>query len=95
MLLNTGAALAINREFGILEGQIFSLMHPAIMFFLFGASCYAAYLGIQWRRVRELAEEIKALKAERPPAAEGSEALPSSLDQIIADKEKVCFCFSK
>jgi len=94
LLLDTGAAHAINRELGILEGQIFSLMHPAIMFFLFGSSLYAAYLGFQWRRTRELADEIKALKAQRAPASVGPDgqpipAPPSPVDSIIKEKEAV------
>lgn len=92
LLLDNSAAFAINREYGILEGQIFSLMHPAIMFFLFGASVYAGYLGFQWRRTRELANEIKALKSQRAPATVGADgqpvqAPPSPLDSQIAQLE--------
>ena len=50
--------MAIGREYGIIEGQIMSLMHPAFMFFLLGSSLYAGYLGFQWRRARELVTEI-------------------------------------
>lgn len=93
LLLDTSAALAINREYGIVEGQIFSLVHPAIMFFLFGSSVYAGYLGFQWRRTRELAEEIKGLKTQKAPAAVGPDgqpiaAPPSPLDQQISELEK-------
>lgn len=96
LLLDTSAALAINREYGIVEGQIFSLIHPAIMFFLFGSSVYAGYLGFQWRRTRELAEEIKGLKTQKAPAAVGPDgqpisAPPSPLDQQISELEKVRF----
>ena len=94
LLLDTSSALAINREYGIIEGQIFSLMHPAIMFFLFGSSVYAGYLGFQWRRTRELAGEIKDLKSQKAPAAVGADgqpiaAPPSPLDQQISELEKV------
>lgn len=97
MLLDNGAALAIGREYGILEGQIASLTHPALMFFLFGASCYAGYLGFQWRHTRELATQIKELKAQRKPSSVGPdgqtvEAPPSPLDGEIAALEKVCSC---
>jgi hypothetical protein len=92
LLLDNPAALAIGREYGIIEGQIFSLIHPAMMFFLFGSSVYAGYLGFQWRRTRELASEIKALKAQRAPAKVGpdGEAVtspPSSLDEQISALE--------
>lgn len=90
-LLISEPALAIGREYGIVEGQIFSLIHPAFMFFLLGASLYAGYLGFQWRRARELATEIKELKAQRGAAApaEGEAAPPSPLDSTIANLEKV------
>jgi hypothetical protein len=92
-LLQANPALAIDREYGILEGQIFSLMHPAVMFFLFGATVYTGYLGLQWRRTRALAEEIKELKAQRVPVAanaQGSEAsTPSSKDGVEAEISKL------
>lgn len=92
-LAECSPAQAIGREYGILEGQIFSLMHPAFMFFLLGSSIYAGYLGFQWRRTRELATEIKELKAQRsasvPPDAEGSETAPSPLDGTIKNLENV------
>jgi hypothetical protein len=93
-ILAEGPAHAIGREYGILEGQIASLVHPGMMFFLFGASCYAGYLGLQWRHTRELAGEIKELKAQRAPAKVGPDgeavpAPPSPLDSQIAEKEKV------
>lgn len=65
-----------------------SLMHPAFMFFLLGASCYAGYLGFQWRRARELATEIKDLKAQLPKPAEGETAPPSPLDATIKSLEE-------
>lgn len=92
-LVMSDPALAIGREYGIVEGQIFSLMHPAFMFFLLGASLYAGYLGFQWRRVRELGTEIKGLKAQRdasaPKSEEGGERPPSPLDATIASLESV------
>lgn len=92
--LRAGAAHAINREYGFVEGQILSLTHPAIMFFLFGASIYAGYLGLQWRRTRELAEEIKTLKAQRPKVPVGADGEPiqapeTPIDTQIAALESV------
>lgn len=103
-LLQASPALAINREYGILEGQIFSLMHPAVMFFLFGATVYTGYLGVQWRRTRELGEEIRGLKAQRVPvsanadAGEGSSDAPpppsanSGVEAEISRLEAVSIC---
>lgn len=92
-LVMSDPALAIGREYGIVEGQIFSLMHPAFMFFLLGSSLYAGYLGFQWRRVRELGTEIKGLKAQRdasaPKSEEGGERPSSPLDGTIASLESV------
>ena len=94
LLLDIPAALAINREYGILEGQIFALMHPGMMFFLFGSTIYAGYLGLQWRHTRELATEIKTLKSQKPAAKVGEDGQPiatpsSPLDQQISELEKV------
>ncbi|GAB4815183.1 hypothetical protein N2152v2_002229 [Parachlorella kessleri] len=72
-LLGTGAAQAVDGEFGLLEGRTAALIHPALMAFLFGASLYAGYLGLQWRRIRELGTKVKELKDQLPkPDAEGN-----------------------
>ena len=34
----------------LLTGKAVSLIHPAIMLFLFSASAYTAWLGFQWRQ---------------------------------------------
>jgi hypothetical protein len=93
LLLDAGAAQAIGREYGFVEGQIMSLTHPFFMFFLFGASVYTGYLGFQWQRTRNLGEEIKALKKERKPAIVGADGqmVPQSspLDAEISAMEAV------
>jgi len=48
------AALAKGGEFGIFEGRIVSLAHPAMMAVCYAASAFAAYTGFQWRRLREI-----------------------------------------
>ncbi|XP_011625156.1 uncharacterized protein LOC18438893 [Amborella trichopoda] len=55
-------ALAINGEFGLLEGRTVSLVHPIVMGSLFVYSLWAGYLGWQWRRVRTTQNEINELK---------------------------------
>ena len=40
-------ALAKGGELGLLERRTAALVHPAMMFFLLGASCYAGFLGFQ------------------------------------------------
>ena len=44
-------AIAKDGELGILEGRTGALIHPAIMGFLFAASLWTGYLGLQWKRV--------------------------------------------
>jgi len=72
----------------LLTGQLVSLVHPAMMFFLFGASGWAGWLGWQWRRTREIGGEIKDLKADLPPAGPDGARPPSpALDAQIAGLE--------
>lgn len=59
-------AAAKGGEYGLFEGRTMSLIHPALMFFLLGASLYNAYSGFQWRRVRTLGTEISNLKKQIP-----------------------------
>ena len=70
-----------------------SLLHPAMMFFLFGATGYTGWLGLRWRRTREIPDLVKALKAQLPkaaPAVDGAAATPrppSPLDGQISELE--------
>ena len=61
------AALAKGGQYGIFEGRIVSLAHPTIMAVVYGASAFAAFTGYQWRRLREIGNEISELKAEQKP----------------------------
>ncbi|XVF33113.1 hypothetical protein REPUB_Repub17cG0140400 [Reevesia pubescens] len=60
--LDTQDALAVNGEFGILEGRSFALIHPIVMAGLFFYTLWAGYLGWQWRQVRTIQNEINELK---------------------------------
>ena len=82
-------AYAAGGEFGILEGRIFSLIHPIVMISLFVATGYAGYLGWQWRRVRTIQDDINALKKQVPVAAEGQTA-PSPIEAQIKELSEVC-----
>lgn len=89
-ITSVGAAMAKDGEFGLLEGRTAALIHPAMMFFLFAATGYAGYLGFQWRRLREVGEEIRAAKAALPAVPEGAAApAPSEATQKIEALEKV------
>ncbi|KAL1511304.1 hypothetical protein AB1Y20_006109 [Prymnesium parvum] len=61
------AALAKDGEFGIFEGRIVSLAHPVVMALMYSASAYAAFSGLQWRRLREIGTEISELKEQQKP----------------------------
>lgn len=88
LLLHADAAFAKDGEFGILEGRTAALLHPAIMLTLFGATLYAGYLGYQWKRTREIGDEIKDLKKQLPALAADGVRPPSPLDAAVEQKEK-------
>ncbi|XVF80285.1 hypothetical protein PTKIN_Ptkin15bG0058400 [Pterospermum kingtungense] len=86
--LDAKDALAVNGEFGILEGRSFALVHPIVMGSLFFYTLWAGYLGWQWRRVRTLQNEINELKKQvkpTPVTPEGKpvEAAPSPVELKI------------
>jgi hypothetical protein len=68
--------LAKGGEFGIFEGRIVSLAHPAVMSLMYGASAFSAFSGYQWRRLRTIGDDIKEVKAQIKP-------LQAKLDALI------------
>ena len=78
------AALAKGGEYGIFEGRIVSLAHPAIMATVYAASAWSAFSGWQWRSLREIGttitEEKAKLKAVQSmvAAAEAKEEAPDA-----------------
>ena len=90
-------AHASGGEFGLFEGRTAALLHPAGMGALYATTLYAGYLGLQWRRVRTVGDEIAELKATLPAdevAAAASEAgkkiaeLTATRKELIAGKFK-------
>ncbi|KAL2336239.1 hypothetical protein Fmac_010685 [Flemingia macrophylla] len=67
LLTLSDVALAVDGEFGILEGRTFALIHPVVMISLFLYTLWAGYLGWQWRRVRTIQNEINELKKQVKP----------------------------
>ena len=63
-------------QYGILAGKTASLIHPTVMAALFGTSLYSGYLGLQWRRLRGLSEEIKDLQKQGPILSTGPAKFP-------------------
>ena len=52
--------------YGILAGRSASMLHPITMMALLGTSLYSGYLGLQWRRLRGLSDNIKELQGQMP-----------------------------
>ncbi|KAL2490266.1 hypothetical protein Adt_25894 [Abeliophyllum distichum] len=76
LFLDTEDALAVDGQFGILEGRSFALIHPIVMSGLFLYTLYAGYLGWQWRRVRTVQDEINELKKQVKPVAVTPDGTP-------------------
>jgi len=74
---------AFANEYGIFAGRTASMLHPVTMFALFATSVYSGYLGLQWRRLRGLSDEIKALSSQLPLLSSGPAKYPVS-DMIAA-----------
>ncbi|KAG2453629.1 hypothetical protein HYH02_001844 [Chlamydomonas schloesseri] len=87
LLLGADAANAADGSYGLLEGRTVALIHPAVMGFLFFGTLYAGYLGWQWKRTRELGDEIRDLKKALPAAGPDGVRPPSPNDSVIAAKE--------
>lgn len=78
LFLDPQDALAVDGEFGILEGRSLALIHPIVMSGLFAFTLYAGYLGWQWRRVRTIQDEINELKKQVKPVAVTPDGLPAT-----------------
>lgn len=68
-------ALAKGGEYGIFEGRIVSLAHPTVMALMYAASAWAAFTGLQWRRLREIGSQITELKAKQKGYALSAESV--------------------
>lgn len=87
LLLQADPAMAVDGAYGILEGRTVALIHPAVMLFLFGGTLYAGYLGYQWKRTREVGDEIRELKKQLPAVGADGVRPASPVDSVIAQKE--------
>lgn len=89
-------ALAVNGEFGILEGRSVALVHPIVMGSLFVYTLWAGYLGWQWRRVRTIQSDINELKKQVKPTpvtpdGKPAETAPSPVEIKIQQLTEVGF----
>ena len=71
-------AFAKDGEYGIFENRAASMLHPLTMAALFCTSLYSAYLGLQWRRLRGLGDEMKFLSSQLPVLSSGPAKFPVS-----------------
>ena len=71
-------ASAAGGAYGIFEGKLASMAHPVTMLALFGTSVYSGYLGLQWRRLRGIGEELKELTKQMPKLSSGQAKSPIS-----------------
>ena len=84
MLLPVQAAYAKDGAYGILEGRIASLMHPTTMALLFLTSLYSLSLGLEWRKLRTLGDDIKQLNAQLPKLASASAPVRYPLSKVVS-----------
>ena len=76
LLMPVQEAFAIGGEYGLLEGRIGSMLHPFTMLALFGTSVYSGYLGLQWRKLRDIGEQLKQLNSNIPKLSSGTASFP-------------------
>lgn len=84
MLLPVQAAYAKDGAYGIFEGRIASLMHPTTMALLFLTSLYSLSLGLEWRKLRTLGDDIKQLNAQLPKLASASAPVRYPLSKVVS-----------
>ena len=92
LLLPLQDAMAKGGEYGLLEGKIGSTLHPFTMLALFLTSVYSGYLGLQWRRLRDVGEQLKQLSADIPKLSSGVTAsfpLSATISKLQAESSSL------
>lgn len=79
---------AMANEYGIFAGRTASMLHPVTMLMLFLTSVYSGYLGLQWRRLRGISDEIKDYQKQLPVLSSGQATYPLS-DKIKSINEQI------
>ena len=84
-------AHASGGEFGILEGRSAALLHPIGLGSLYAVTLYAGWLGLQWRRVRTVGDEIAGLKKTLPEdaAAAAGSAVAKQIDELTSTRKEL------
>jgi hypothetical protein len=95
IVLSAQDAFAKGGEFGVLEGRTAALVHPFFLGIMYATSLYAGYLGLQWRKVRTVGEEIQELKkaGAGPETANGEAAAAnpnqSKIDELTKERKEL------
>ena len=91
IVLSAQDAFAKGGEFGLLEGRTAALVHPFFLGIMYATSLYAGYLGLQWRKVRTVGEEIQELKKSSPVGADAETANPnqSKIDELTKERKEL------
>jgi len=90
-LLTPVEAWAKGGQWGVLEGKASSLVHPFVMASLLLVTLYSGYLGLQWRKTRELGQELSELR-KKLPTEEGAvwsseqTAIKAKVDELSAER---------
>ena len=80
--------IADANEYGILAGRSASMLHPITMMALLGTSLYSGYLGLQWRRLRGLSDNIKELQGKMPILATTGKPAQYPIQDMINEMNK-------
>uniref|UniRef100_A0A7R9TR63 DUF4079 domain-containing protein n=2 Tax=Viridiplantae TaxID=33090 RepID=A0A7R9TR63_9VIRI len=92
MFAGADVAHAAGREdYGILAGRSVALVHPIGLAAALGLTLWAGYTGLQWRSLRTLGDDIKAVKAKMPEDEESAEykSLSKEMDELKAKRKEL------
>ena len=79
--------MLIGGAYGIFEGRTASLLHPLTMASLFLVSLYSGYLGLQWRTLRTIGDDIKQLNSQLPSLSSSSDKVKYPIADVITSLE--------
>lgn len=83
-------AFAKGGEFGVLEGRTAALVHPFFLATMYFTSLYAGYLGLQWKKVRTVGEEIQELKKQgQREGDDASNANQTKIDELTKERKEL------
>lgn len=80
-------SMAVNGQYGALEGVAAGMIHPVAMMLLYGLSIAAAFQGYKWRSVRTLADKIKRRKEEGASETE-IKSLQAERSKLISENPR-------